>query len=92
MHISVDLETLTRLANHPGDLAGYGPVIADLARQVTDQNRNGVWEFVVTDPDYRPAGRRGDHPTATHRPTTKNHPSAQPPLCHGRLPGTGHSF
>jgi hypothetical protein len=50
VHITVDLATLTGLANKPGDLAGYGPVIADLARQVTQQNRNGTWEFVVTDP------------------------------------------
>jgi hypothetical protein len=51
VHITVDLTTLTQLANHAGDLAGYGPVIADIARQTTHQNQNGVWEFVVTDPD-----------------------------------------
>ena len=51
VHISVDLTTLAQLANHAGDLAGYGPVIADIARQTAHQNRRGVWEFVVTDPD-----------------------------------------
>ena len=51
VHITVDLTTLTQLANHAGDLAGYGPVIADIARQTTHQQRNGTWEFVVTDPD-----------------------------------------
>ncbi len=51
VHIRVDLTTLTGLADRAGDLAGYGPVIADIARQTADQNRNGIWEFVVTDPD-----------------------------------------
>ena len=34
--IHVDLETLARLNDHPGELAGYGPVIADIARQVAE--------------------------------------------------------
>ena len=32
--ITVDLQTLAELSEAPGDLAGYGPVIADIARQV----------------------------------------------------------
>ncbi|MDJ0497485.1 MAG: DUF222 domain-containing protein, partial [Acidimicrobiia bacterium] len=34
--ITLDLPTLTKLTNHPGDLAGYGPVIADIARQIAE--------------------------------------------------------
>jgi len=49
--IGVDLETLTRLVDHPGELAGYGPVIADLARQVAEQQQGAEWRWTVTDPD-----------------------------------------
>ena len=49
--IGVDLETLTRLADHPGELAGYGPVIADLARQIAEQQQGAEWRWTVTDPD-----------------------------------------
>ena len=43
------LETLTRLANQPGSLAGYGPVIADIARQVAEQQRKSPWSFTIRD-------------------------------------------
>ena len=35
--IHVDLETLAGLSETPGELAGYGPVIADIARQTTNK-------------------------------------------------------
>ncbi len=66
--ITVDLKTLTGLADHPGDLAGYGPVIADLARQTADQQASGIWEWVVTDPDT-------GQPIAAG--TTRRRPTAQ---------------
>ncbi|HEY5890302.1 MAG TPA: DUF222 domain-containing protein [Acidimicrobiia bacterium] len=49
--IHVDLETLARLNDDPGELAGYGPVIADIARQVAENSDDGEWRFRVTDPD-----------------------------------------
>ncbi len=49
--IHVDLETLTRLTDHPGELAGYGPVIADIARQVTESQQGAEWRVTATDPD-----------------------------------------
>jgi hypothetical protein len=49
--IRVDLETLTRLTDDPGELAGYGPVIADIARQVAEQQPNAEWRWTVTSPD-----------------------------------------
>ncbi|NOY56563.1 MAG: DUF222 domain-containing protein [Actinobacteria bacterium] len=49
--IHVDLETLTGLSEAPGELAGYGPVIADIARQVAERQEEAEWRFVVTDPD-----------------------------------------
>ena len=49
-HIHTDLDTLVGLAAHPGELAGYGPVIADIARQVAAQQEDAEWRWSVTDP------------------------------------------
>ena len=48
------------LAEHAAELAGWGPVIADIARQIADQRADGtsgvggvdntVWRFSITDP------------------------------------------
>ncbi|MCH7582493.1 MAG: DUF222 domain-containing protein [Acidobacteria bacterium] len=62
--ITVDLETLTGLTENPGELAGFGPVIADIARQVTAEQDNAEWRYTVTD-------NRGVHTgITTRRPTT----------------------
>ena len=50
VEIQVDLNTLAGLADHPGELAGYGPVIADIARQIADRQHATQWRYVVTDP------------------------------------------
>lgn len=50
VNIHVDLTTLTELAEAPGELAGFGPVVADIARQVTEQQQNSEWRFRVIDP------------------------------------------
>lgn len=55
--IKVDLDTLVGLTDHPGDLGGYGPIIADLARRVADESHDAEWRVTVTD-------------TATNRPLT----------------------
>ena len=65
IHLSADLETLTRLAEHPGELAGYGPVIADIARQVTEHQTNTQWTYTITDPD---TGMLIDAGTTRRRP------------------------
>jgi hypothetical protein len=65
VNISVDLETLARLADHPGELAGYGPVIADIARQITDQ-QTSQWRYTVTDPN---TGLSLHHGITRRRPT-----------------------
>jgi len=48
--IQVDLETLARLSESPGELAGYGPVVADIARRVADSQPGAEWRYSVTDP------------------------------------------
>jgi hypothetical protein len=49
--IRVDLATLAGLAETPGELAGYGPVIADVARQITEDQEDAEWRVSVTAPD-----------------------------------------
>lgn len=48
--IRVDLTTLAELNEHPGHLAGYGPVIADIARKVADDQQRDTWTYAVSDP------------------------------------------
>lgn len=70
VELTADLQTLTRLAEHPGDLRGYGPVIADIARQVAQQQRQSPWSFTIHDL------ATGDIFTGTtrQRPTTTTNP------------------
>jgi hypothetical protein len=52
LEITVDLPTLLNLADNPGQLGGYGPVVADIARQVAaEQARERLtrWDYIVTD-------------------------------------------
>jgi hypothetical protein len=49
--IHVDLQTLAGLAETPGELAGYGPVIADIARQIAERQHGSEWRWTLTDPD-----------------------------------------
>lgn len=51
VRIRVDLETLAGLADTPGELEGYGPVIAEVARQVAGAQIHQRWSFEVTDDD-----------------------------------------
>lgn len=48
VHITVDLATLARLLDEPGELAGYGPIAADIARQVTAQLGTEPWQWTAT--------------------------------------------
>jgi hypothetical protein len=49
-HLHIDLDTLTGLTEHPGELAGYGPVIADIARQVAQEQADAEWRWSLTHP------------------------------------------
>ncbi len=75
--ITVDLATLAELNDHPGELAGYGPVIADIARQVAETQPDAIWVSTITDPDTgQPltTGTTRRRPTAAQRRhvTTRN--------------------
>jgi len=65
--VTVTMETLTRLGDHPGDLAGFGPVIADVARQAAEQLEGAEWRFTVTD---TATGRPVANGVTRRRPTT----------------------
>ena len=47
--LHVDIETLAGLSETPGELAGYGPVIADIARQVAERQHGSEWRWTLTD-------------------------------------------
>ena len=66
--IHVDLTTLARLAEDPGELWGYGPVIADIARQVAENQPQAEWRWTLTHPD---TGLVVDNGTTRRRPTSR---------------------
>jgi hypothetical protein len=68
--IRVDLETLIGLADKAGEIPGWGPVIADIARRLVAQQPDGEWRVVVTDPDTGAVladGTTSRRPTAAQR-------------------------
>lgn len=65
IHLTVPLTTLAGLADEPGELGGYGPVIADIARKVAARAADR-WCFTVTDPH---TGHPLHHGRTNYRPT-----------------------
>jgi hypothetical protein len=68
--ISVSLTTLLELDEKPGEIPGWGPVIADIARQAVEQSPDGTWRVAVTDPDSGAVlwdGTTKRRPTAAQR-------------------------
>jgi hypothetical protein len=63
--IQVDLTTLAGLAEEPGELRGFGPVIADIARQVTEEQPDSEWRYTITD----------DEGQVVHNGTTRRRPT-----------------
>lgn len=45
--ITIDLDTLAGLADHPGEITGFGPVIADIARQLAHEHGR-QWQVTLT--------------------------------------------
>lgn len=50
VELTVPLTTLIGLSDHPGEVAGFGPVIADVARQIAADQPQAQWRFTVVDP------------------------------------------
>jgi len=70
--IHVDLQTLAELSQSPGELGGYGPVIADIARQTTAKQKKGEWRYTITN-----GGQVVDSGTTRRRPTSSQRRQAQ---------------
>jgi hypothetical protein len=64
----VDLATLAGLADTPGELGGYGPVIADISRRVAKAQETAEWRYRVTDSRNGSVVAEG---TTRRRPTRK---------------------
>src|SRR5690606_1772267 len=67
VEIRVNLTTLLGLDEDAADIPGWGPVIADIARQVARQQENSRWIYTVTDPDTGEPVQTG---VTRRRPTT----------------------
>jgi hypothetical protein len=60
--VTIDLPTLLGLAEHPGELAGYGPIPPELARALA---ADGIWRRLIVDPV---TGHLLDYGRGTYRP------------------------
>lgn len=80
VQLHVDLETLLRLNDEPGELEGFGPIISDLARRLTHDLNDGSWTAVVTDKE---TGQPIWNATLRRRPTAnqRRHIQARNPTC-----------
>ena len=68
--LRIDLTTLARLDDQPAQVSGWGPLIADVARRVVDEQTKAHWRVTVTNPDTgHPVwtGTTRRRPTATQR-------------------------
>ncbi len=85
VEIRVDIATLVGLSELPGDLGGYGPVVADLARQLALSTPEIEWRYAITDPDsgrLRQVGTTRRRPTAAlRRYVTSRDPTCPFPTC-----------
>lgn len=63
VHVTVALSTLLGLDEQPGELAGHGPIPAELARRIA-RDPSGTWRRLVTDEE----GRLLRYGRTTYRP------------------------
>ncbi|PZF80229.1 hypothetical protein C1I92_27260 [Jiangella anatolica] len=64
VHVTVPFATLAGLTDRPGDLDGYGPIPAHVARALAAE---GVWSWLATDPG---SGQLLDAGRTRYRPST----------------------
>jgi hypothetical protein len=92
VELVANLSTLVGLTQDPGHLNGYGPVIADIVRQVTAQLRHTTWTFTIhddtTDEIYtgttrhrptNPDSAPTSDPSTSPRPAAAQRPATSPP-------------
>jgi uncharacterized protein DUF222 len=73
VELQVPLTTLLGLSQLPGELGGWAPVVADIARQVAAQMHEGTWRWST----YDRFGELAYHGTTNERPTTGRFPNAE---------------
>ncbi len=85
VELRVDIATLVGLSEVPGHVGGYGPIVADLARQLALDSKDVEWRYVFTDPDtgrIRQVGTTRRRPTAAQRRyVTSRDPTCPFPGC-----------
>jgi hypothetical protein len=83
LELTAPLQTLLGLAEHPGELGSWGPILADAARDAIEHLMTAAWRFTATDH----TGRVIWHGPIRRRPTTAdaNHVKARDRRC--RFPG-----
>src|SRR5262249_58013745 len=54
LELRARLSTLIGQDQYPAELAGWGPVHAELARELASTLGSGQWRFVITDQDGYP--------------------------------------
>ncbi|MGH8870384.1 MAG: DUF222 domain-containing protein [Acidimicrobiia bacterium] len=87
--IKVDLTTLAELDDRPGEIPGWGPIIADISRQLVREQEDSEWRISITDDQGEPIAvtttRR--RPTAAQRRQVEaRNPTCVFPGC--RMPAT----
>jgi hypothetical protein len=75
VELQVPLTTLMGMSQLPGELAGWGPVFADLARQVASQMNDAQWRFSI----YDQLNELSYHGTTTARPDAGGHRTKRRP-------------
>jgi hypothetical protein len=89
INVTVSFDTLRGVSDEPGQLSGYGPISADLARAIA-HDRDSTWRRLVTDPlsgqllDYGRTKYRPPQPLADHvraRDVTCSHCGAPADKC-----------
>jgi hypothetical protein len=64
--LHIDLTTLAGLDANPGEIPGFGPILADVARKVAASQHDSEWRVTVTDSDNGTVVWNG---TTRRRPT-----------------------
>lgn len=54
--IRVDMSTLAGLDDQPAEIPGWGPVLADIARRIVDEQPESEWRITVTDDNGQLSG------------------------------------
>jgi hypothetical protein len=74
VELVVSLSALAELTRNPGTLAGYGPVVAEIARKVAAAQADGKWTYTARDPETGQVL----HGPLRARPGAATPPSARP--------------